>query len=277
MGDATHAGRGGGVLNNGSLKLDFSTLSANKAADGAGIYNSHVATLDMMRSEVSGNAATRGGGLFNYGVLYASNSTIGGNSVTQDGGGIYNYADSTGNVYNATIAFNEADADFDSDGGGAGIYNYAGATFNLRNSVVAGNAVQVDHAFEDCYGAVSSYGRNKFSDAANANLSGCAITQVGPGDFSLLSSLNELGSLQNNGGSTRTHALVPPSDMIDGAEATVACINQSGPLITDQRAQSRVAFVRCDTAVRNTRIAFSRTVSTAIFDEQFVPSRSQKL
>jgi CSLREA domain-containing protein len=241
------ASTGGGAIyigNHALLMLDHSTLSGNQAIVGAGIYIDTDSSLDMTRSTVSNNAASTGGGILNFGTLYASNSTVSANSATENGGGICN--DGTSNVYNSTIVFNEADSDFDEVGGGAGVYNRSGTTLNVRNSVIADNSVQVDHAFEDCAGTLNSYGRNKFSNPEYADQSHCTITQVGPGNFSPLDSRHELGPLQANGGPTLTHALVPPSDMIDGAEATMGCIDQGGPLTTDQRGYARIVGARCD-------------------------------
>lgn len=51
---------------------------------------------------------------------------------------------------------------------------------------------------------------------------------------------NELGPLQDNGGATMTHTLVPPSDMIDGAGGTSGCIDWNGTaMATDQRGYPR--------------------------------------
>ncbi len=272
---------GGGIYNGGKLTISHCTISGNTAGRGAGIYNE--ATIDVSQSTISGNAATyAGGGIFGespdngtsvsnsttnvtnstissnsasfdgggiYGsrsALFVTNSTISFNRSNRDGGGIYNR--DTANIYNSTIVFNEADADADPNGGsGGGVYNEppnlgtAGVS-NIRNSVVAGNYVSGAPVYDECTGNLSSYGRNKFWE-----VSGCTITQVGPGNYSFLDSLDELGGLQDNGGPTQTVALVPPSDMIDGAEATVGCIDKNGsPLLTDQRGAARVAGDRCD-------------------------------
>jgi hypothetical protein len=77
-------------------------------------------------------------------------------------------------------------------------------------------------------------------------VSGCTITSSAPAIHSLLS-LDELVGLQDNGGPTQTIALVPPSDMIDGADATSGCIDKNGSLLAiDQRGAPRIAGVRCD-------------------------------
>ncbi|HET8942499.1 MAG TPA: choice-of-anchor Q domain-containing protein [Rudaea sp.] len=228
------------------LTLDHSTLSGNQASTGGAVYVYPGATLDLRRSTISGNTASAGGGVFNSaGTLYASNSTISENSATGDGGGIFNQG--TGTLFNSTVVFNEADADVDEVGGGAGIYNQGSNAFNVRNSILAGNIIPGDGGYEeDCRGALNAYGNNRFSYTTGAFYSNCQPTQVGVGTPSNINSYAELGPLQNNGGPTLTYALVPPSNMIDGAEASVGCIDQDGTLTTDQRDRLRSVDVICD-------------------------------
>jgi hypothetical protein len=55
-----------------------------------------------------------------------------------------------------------------------------------------------------------------------------------------------LGFLRDNGGPTKTIALVPPSGMIDGA---APCVGQNGGsdiLTTDQRGRPRIVGAHCD-------------------------------
>lgn len=77
---------GGGIFNNfGTLTLDSSTVSENKAmgrtADGGGIFNNN-GTLLLLNSTVSGNTAAgtvaeAGGGILNnFGTLTLDNSTV---------------------------------------------------------------------------------------------------------------------------------------------------------------------------------------------------------
>jgi CSLREA domain-containing protein len=236
-----------GIDGNGPVSLDRSTVSGNHAMTAGGIGISSSSSLRVMRSTISANTSENGGGIDNNGLLDVSNSTISGNSATQNGGGLRNNNGAQSNLYNSTVVFNEADSDFDSDGAGAGIYNDNAGTFNVRNSIIAGNVIQVDQAYEDCFGPLRSYGRNKFSNAANANVINCAVVQVGAGNFSALNSFSELGALQNNGGPTQTHALVPPSNMIDGTDPALACVDPDGnPFTTDQRGYPRIAGARCD-------------------------------
>ncbi len=80
------------------------------------------------------------------------------------------------------------------------------------------------------------------------------------------SELGELGALQANGGWTETHALVAPSDMIDGSEPTVGCSDpNANPLTSDPRGGLRPTGTRCDLgAVENDTIPSGR-----IFEDDF--------
>ena len=238
------AKNGGGTYNGGigSVGLARSTLSLNLAdtGDGGSIFNSS-GTVNVNQSTVNGTSGGDGGGIANSDFLFLTNSTIAQCSSELNGGGIANHG--TVNVYNSTVADNIAAYTASATGTGGGIYNYAGGTFNLRNSVVAGNwSFAGTVAYDDCKGTLGSYGRNRFWV-----VTGCSVNHVGPGGAGLLVSLAELGALRDNGGPTETIALAPPSDMIDGAEATVGCVDQNGvTLAVDQRGRQRAVGVRCD-------------------------------
>lgn len=238
-------GYGGGILNDTAafLTVRHSTIISNDSGYGGGLYSSS-GTVRIDQSTVSGNVATEGGGgISNAGTLFVSLSTISGNEAGGHGGGILHEGPGLGWVYNSTIAFNDADSDQDHLGTGGGVFNSSAQGFNVRNSVVAGNTRQGTVIFSDCQGLLNSYGRTKLWVTT-----GCTISQpTGVGDLSLLGSLEELGPLQFNGGPTRTHALVFPSDMIEGGEPTQGCVGSDGfPLAFDQRGGSRIAGVRCD-------------------------------
>ena len=117
---------------------------------------------------------------------------------------------------------------------------HPGATFNLRNTLVAGNNVANAPIHDDCTGTLNSYGRNLFWE-----LTGCTVNT----DQWKLGLLNgsSLGPLQNNGGPTWTHALLPGSNAIDGGDPVRGCIGpNSFPLVKDQRGAERVVGIRCD-------------------------------
>ncbi|MEP6993785.1 MAG: hypothetical protein ABI968_04610, partial [Acidobacteriota bacterium] len=118
-------GNGGGILNQGTLTVNNSTVSGNTAGDptngngtGAGIWNYVNATLTLNGCTVSGNtvvgdlsyAPSRGGGIANYGTVTLNNSTIAGNTANQGfGGGISNSLNtSTLTLNNSTVSGNSS-------------------------------------------------------------------------------------------------------------------------------------------------------------------------
>ena len=78
-------GRGGGVLNLGTLRVDGSTFFGNTAPSGGAIANSGSATVK--RSTLSGNTASgSGGALHNQGTLAVTGSTLWGNAAASGEG-----------------------------------------------------------------------------------------------------------------------------------------------------------------------------------------------
>jgi CSLREA domain-containing protein len=229
-----------GIHDEGYLQLTRSSVIGNAASgSGGGLLTTyHVATID--RSTISGNSADSGGGIWASLTTYVINSTISANSARTHGGGIFNSGIT--NIYNTTIAFNEADADA-GGGFGGGIYNQFGSTFNIRNSVLAGNYLSgAPTFFSDCTGTLGIYGNDRLG-----NTTGCTLVVNSPSAVYLVNSLNELGALKDNGGPTKTIALIPPSNIIDAGIAGLECLDQNGqPLTTDQRGRPRIIGTYCD-------------------------------
>lgn len=221
---------GGGIFSNSALTISYSTVSGNLAFQiGGGFYFNAVVTANFNQSTISSNSAVQGGGVYvTSGTLNLTNSTISQNSATDDGGGVFN--EGTIWTYNATIAFNHADADDDGGGNGGGVFNDAGANFLVRNSVMAGNLAS-HSVYVDCFGTVGTFGHDWFG-----TYNFCTpVPQTGTAVSSLIGSLDGLGPLQFNGGSTRTHALLAGSAMIDSG---FACIGLGDPPL-DQRGGAR--------------------------------------
>jgi len=239
---------GGGICGTGLMSVSRTTVAGNSSDMGGGMWSA--GTLTVAQSTISGNHGNFGGGLYNGLSLFAVNSTISANDADSDGGGVYNggvYGASViANVYNTTIAFNGADADADPvyGGVGGGVYNGPAGTFNLRNSLVAGNIVENAPVSDDCNGTLSSYGRNLIGELGEP--APCTIS-VGSGSWTALNSTSLIDILRNNGGPTKTHALLPGSNAIDGGDPTFGCTDYNGNAIaTDQRGAPRVTGVRCD-------------------------------
>ena len=229
---------GGGIRNYGTLNVSYSTISDNKARWGAGIANFE-GILDVSYSTISGNISEyHGGGIFNIGTpdtpsLFLTNTTVSQNSASGTGGGIVNNMGLV-NIYNSTIALNTADADHDNNGEAGGIYTYGGGVFNVRNTLIALNIGQHPLFYEDCNGTINSYGRNLIGDTY-----GCTINTV-IGDWGYFTPLGSLGPLQDNGGPTLTHALLPGSSAIDAGDPLQGCVDAHSVVIdTDQRGLPR--------------------------------------
>ena len=204
---------GGGIFNHGgTVTLSDSAISDNWADDsGGGIANgnSGTCTLTISRSTLSGNGVNdSGGGIFNTGTLDINNSTLSGNQATfGQGGGIYHLV-GTATISNSTLNGNQC-----ADGGGISQAD----TVNMSNSIVANSTGG------DCSSGVTSGGYNLDSD-------GSCITHGVNNDIT--SATPGLGPLQDNGGPTLTHALLPGSPAIDAGDP-------SGCPATDQRGVPR--------------------------------------
>ena len=241
---------GAGVLNQyATVTLDNCTISDNVAEnDGGGICNDGTggaAIMGISNSTVNNNFAPYGGGICNDGrmkgatLLQISNTTLSNNSAGNDGGGILNIADTKGTatLSNCTVSGNSAPFY------GGGIHNVAGlslsnTTFSdnsakFGGSIAIGNPVTVSigetvlkagkmggNIYNDG-GTVISHGYNLSSDNGGGYLNG-------PDDQINTEPL--LGPLQDNGGPTLTHALLPGSPAIDAGDP-----NFTPPPFYDQR------------------------------------------
>ena len=249
---------GGGILNFGSLTLTNTDVTANIAEIGGGIWNRQKATLTMTNSSVTANTASReasanGGGINNFGgTLVLNNSTVSGNMAGGIGGGITNLISAVLTVTNSTIAGNQAEF-------GGGIMNeIGGGTVTVSNSTINGNianrtgggggivnntgtiilinTIIANSTGSDCTRSVTSLGHNLDSDGT------CAL--VATGDLSNTDPL--LGPLQDNGGSTFTHALLPSSPAIDAGNPATPGSGGNACEAADQRGVARPHRAACD-------------------------------
>ncbi len=229
---------GGGLHNNaGTATLNNCTVSGNQAANyGGGIQSSYVLALNA--SAVSGNTAGgNGGGVYvDLGAATLDNSTISGNTANGGwGGGVWIYYQAEITATNTTISSNNA---------GGGIFNYheqalaadgsdaiapaQESNVRLKNTIVANNMVR------NC-------GRNLSSppiDSLGHNFDSDNTCELGqPTDLNNADA--RLGPLQNNGGPTLSHALLPGSPAIDAGDSG-SCPS------TDQRGVERPQGDTCD-------------------------------
>ena len=230
---------GGGILTNrGTVSLTGSTISGNRAnvfGGGIAVATGFGDALSLTDSTVSGNSVTGGnggGGIGTVADLILRNSTVSGNSSGSFGGGVLGLNSVL--FVNSTVANNLAGA------AGGGIVT---ASLTLSNSLVANNtddgtAPDVDVAGEAVDALVVEH-------SLIGDTTGSGITATtGPGN--ILNQLPLLGSLDDNGGRTLTHALLLGSPAIDAGSNALALDQNGSPLTTDQRGDVRVQSVAVD-------------------------------
>ncbi|HWQ15714.1 MAG TPA: right-handed parallel beta-helix repeat-containing protein, partial [Roseiflexaceae bacterium] len=219
------ASSGGGLHSvAGAATLSDSEVSANRATtDGGGARNE--GDLALIGSTVAGNTTATGsaGGIDNTGTLTLTNSTVSGNQAAGNGGGIESYG--TLRMTAATVAANGA------GGTGGGVFNGPSATAVLTSTLLAGNSAAQGL---DCTGALTSGGNNLLQRSA-----GCTFA---PGVGDLLDMDPLLGPLADNGGPSRTHALLPGSPAVD----VVSELDPFRCQIRDQRGVNRPIGLGCD-------------------------------
>jgi len=213
-------GTGGGIATNGngSLHINDSNVSGNSAVvdNAGGIDNG--GGMVMTRSSVTGNtAAIHGGGLFNNGAATITHSLFSGNTATAgSGGGIIQQGSAV--LINATISGNTGDGIYNTAANGVNTHLTNGTitantgfaitnsgTATLVNTILSGNTAGACNNFG---GTFVSEGHNLFGDATCAFAVASDLTNADP----------LLGPLQDNGGPSRTHALLAGSPAIEGGD-----------------------------------------------------------
>jgi LPXTG-site transpeptidase (sortase) family protein len=252
-GNASAIKDGGAIRTYGTLVLDNVNIFSSMARNGGAIYfhNPYNARISISNSTLSGNRAVgSGGALYLWGETVSINaSLLESNEAALRGGAIYNNGQLS--VVNSTLVTNKAP-----DGGG--LYNWAflgdNVTTRINNSTLWGNsgyAVQANAnavhgpitnsvvVISNTILAASSSDKNCKTVEKN---DGNALIQDGGNNLETSTSCGfssgystdpKLGSLQENGGRTRTLSLEDGSPAIDKA-------NPSTSDIRDQRGLSAV-------------------------------------
>lgn len=221
---------GGGICNASGAVGDLQTLTivSNTARYGAGIFNARSATLTVSYSLINNNLAQlSGGGVSTGGRFVVWNTTLSGNVAQFAGGGIENGGFAS--VLNVTLTGNHI-TNTQVGGTGGNIYTgyNPGSLTQLVNTIIANSSPSRNCHFESGTFIVSLGHNLSDDDSCNLNASG-DLTNTNP----------QLGPLQNNGGATHTHALLPTSPAINAGD------NASCP-INDQRGVPRPQAHICD-------------------------------
>jgi len=215
-GGASPGGGGGIRVTGGGFTLRDSAVVGNTAkGDGGGIQIGAVTTATIERCLIEGNSSEqRGGGLFitlsgPFRFANVINTTVANNTAFV-GGGIYLFGTAFHSITNSTIVDNESDVLF-SDGFVGDITN----RLTLKNSLFVNN---------EC-GYISAIPMSN-----GHNMEGPTATCFVPGDGDQMGVPDILlGPLADNGGPTRTFALLPGSPAIDaGLDSDCPATDQRG-------------------------------------------------
>lgn len=234
---------GGGIHNAGTLNITASAINSNSTiggSGGGGIYNS--GTLVINTSTINNNNTTgtfsSGGGLgISGGSTTLTNVTISGNRANGDGGGIQFIVSGSLTLNNVTITANIADFEnVNGENGGGFAQSGVAASSTFNNVILAGNEDVSGTTQDDCtLGGTTTITSNGYNLRYAGG--GCAARLNNANDITTTPATLGVGPLQNNGGSTDTHALLTGSDAIDRVPAAVNGCTVS-PLI-DQRGVTR--------------------------------------
>jgi CSLREA domain-containing protein len=236
---------GGAIYaNGGTLTLDSVVVTGNTTTNtGGGLYIFGGTNHVIRNSTFSNNfdAVACGAIRLDNASTLIVNSTISGNEAPE-AGGTCTLAGGTTTFRNSTVTNNSA---FDATFSSGGVYVEDGGTVNLGNTIVAGNTSRIAPDIRNSTttpGTITTSGGNLIGNNTGANAP--AFAMIGApnanGDYvgtngSVINPL--LGPLQNNGGTTPTHALMSNSPAIDRG---INALATAAGLTTDQRGFARI-------------------------------------
>ncbi|WP_031425036.1 choice-of-anchor Q domain-containing protein [Flavimarina sp. Hel_I_48] len=231
---------GGGITDDstfgqGSVNLNQVVIRNNYAngqsGKGGGLYFIGNANAVLKSVEISdNNADNQGGGIWNGATtINCTTSTISGNftsgaeleeSNDGNGGAIYNFS---GSIFigASTVVMNNA------DGNGGAMYNGSAATTTLKNTIVAlntaeeGNNLAGETSFISAdYNLIGEDDLNLFPAMSN-DLEGTSENPINP----------MINVLADNGGYTRTHALLEGSPSFNAGNPIDTFPDQRGEMV----------------------------------------------
>lgn len=200
------------ITGTGNLRLQNVTISGGIArtgrnrfySEGGGIYNDGV--LRILNSTINNNRAVYSGGIENYGVLSLLNVTMSGNRATT-GGAMYLNPASVTTITNTTITRNRANR-------GGGILVGGDCQVDLIRALISGNTA-ADSPEIFAVGDILANNFNLFGHTGDAGVSGFT-----PGATDIVPTQPPAQILRptlalNGGRNSNTHALLAGSPAID--------------------------------------------------------------
>ncbi|MEO2023074.1 MAG: choice-of-anchor Q domain-containing protein [Pirellulaceae bacterium] len=232
----TSTGAGGaiGVDHSGTpadnlLNIVNSTIDGNSARISGGGLDLHSSTTTIVGTTISHNVTELrgGGGIYSgFGHQNIVNTTISNNHAGTVGGGIETAGgagDGGVTLNNVTLTANSAESE------GGGIYNHSSKHVGIQNSILAGNLDST--GVSDCAGSLVSHGYN----LVQAKPPKCTFGSVND----IVGVSPQLSPLSDNGGATRTHALLSSSPAIDAGNPSQPGSGGQSCEATDQRGAPR--------------------------------------
>ena len=235
---------------NSHVTLSRVTFTGNQGQVAGAIYNQSNSVVTVANSTFNGNAAlaTDGGGdggaIVNEGSTLTLNGvTLAGNHAVSYGGALYAWGASTVKLVNTTFNANQAGTS------GGAIFVLAG-TLSLKHVTISGNTAPTGAALGNSGGTAAVDRSILWADGSGEIAGGGATTLTnsilkGPCPLGVTCGVNvlhqdpKLGLLANNGGFTKTMALLTGSAAID----KVTCL---ASVTKDQRGIHRPQGLRCD-------------------------------
>ena len=211
-------------ITNSTISNNIANTDSNTFGNGGGIYmagGGPAATITG--STISGNTVNagtdnpalngNGGGIYTETLITMTNSTVSGNTAQRNVGGIYIYNINSVafNFTNSTIVANRAVGSY----GGILTNLVNNLTVNLRSSIIANNS---DNGTSPDLGNLDGSTYNSQGYNLIRNTTGATVTGTTTGNITGVDPM--LAPLQNNGGLSRTHALLPGSPAIDAGDPT---------------------------------------------------------
>ena len=223
---------GGGIfLYSAVLTMADSTLSGNSALAGGAIYMAATSRGTVSGCTLNDNVVNfDGGGIYVISSqLTVTGSTLSNNSARNFGGGAVAVSGGSLTFRHSTVTANRSNTDNTGGEQGGGIILGANAAATLDHTIVAGNTRGASSR-SDAIGTMAVRA-SVIGDGTGLILTDNGGNLIGSGAFPVNPLL---GPLADNGGPTKTHALLPGSQAIN-AGAENAMSGQNGVPALDQR------------------------------------------
>ncbi|WP_417391539.1 choice-of-anchor Q domain-containing protein [Gimesia sp.] len=294
--------RGGGLFTSSQLTISDSTFTENSAYYGGGVYHT-ARTLTVQNSTVSGNSATRSGGGIYSKPDYPFSSPVPINLELIRSEALVSIplapevmfleigVDLTTGLSSDQVALDSASSSFDANSTNALsatdavissaadlLFVIKSSVLRIQNSTITGNSAGANGGGLYLINADNSYIRSS-NDITNSIIAGNSAPENAQveggfdGGFNIIQDSTEGlldPVLRDNGGPTKTHALLPGSAAIDAGSNQAAT---DAGLTTDQRGEGsqRIKEGTVDIGAFEVQAPFTQV------DFRFANSNSRKL